>query len=212
VSDLGATQLATKKKIIYAQEQDAEERAAWRQEIAPLAPARFVFVDETSTASNMTRRYARAPGKHRASGYVPRNYGTRTTLIAALTPEGIGPAMTLPGAVDTLAFTVYVEQVLCPALRPGQIVFMDNLSVHKHPAIREMIEAKECELRWLPRYSPDMNPIELAFAKIKEILRTAHARAQEALDTAITAALDAITATDAQGWFKHCGHDMSRST
>lgn len=175
-------------------------------------PARFVFVDESSTTTNMARRYARARGKARAYGYVPRNYGTRTTLIAALLPTGIGPAMTLPGAVDTPAFAVYVEQVLCPALRPGQIVFLDNLSVHKDPGIRERIEAQQCELRWLPAYSPDLTPIELAFAKIKAYLRNAMARTQDALDAAITRALESVTATDATGWFAHCGHDLSRST
>lgn len=211
VSGTGALQAVAKNKTVYAQEQDAEERAAWQVEIASLDASCFVFVDETSTTLNMARRYARAPGQHRAYGYVPRNYGTRTTLIASIMPDGMGPAMTLPGAADTSAIIAYVEQVLCPALEPGQIVFMDNLSAHKDPAIREMLEAAGCALRWMPRYSPDYTPIELAFSKIKALLRSANARTQAALDAAITEALDAITATDARGWFKHCGHDVSRA-
>lgn len=212
VSGAGAAAPTAKKKTVYAQEQDAEERAAWREALAGLDPTRYVFVDETSVTLNMARRYARAPGKARAYGYVPRNYGTRTTLIAALTPEGMGPAMTLPGAADTEAIAAYVEQVLCPALAPGQIVFMDNLSAHKDPTVGALIEARQCELRWIPRYSPDCTPIECAFAKIKAFLRTAMARTQEALDAAITEVLDTITATDAHGWFKHCGHELPRAT
>ncbi len=160
----------------------------------------------------MARRYARAPGKARAYGYVPRNYGVRTTLIASLTPTGMGPAMTVPGAADTPVIIAYVEHVLCPALEPGQIVFMDNLSAHKDPTIRALIEARGCELRWLPRYSPDCTPVELAIAKIKALLRSAMARTQEALDAAITEALETITACDAYGWFKHCGHQLPCAT
>lgn len=197
-----------KKKTVYAQEQDAEERASWQAEIGTLDASRFVFVDESSTTLNMARRYARAPGKHRAYGYVPRNYGKRTTLIASLMPEGIGPSMTLPGAADTATIVAYVEQVLCPALEPGQIVFMDNLSAHKDPVIEEIITAAGCALRWMPRYSPDYSPVELAFAKIKAFLRSAMARTPEALDSAITEALDTVTVTDAHGWFKHCGHAL----
>ncbi len=186
-------------------------RQTWRTEVATLEAGRFVFIDETSTTTNMARRYARAARQARAYGYVPRNYGRRTTLIAALTPEGIGAAMTLPGAADTGAFLVYVEQVLCPTLRPGQIVWMDNLSVHKAPEIAERIAAAGCEVRWLPPYSPDYSPIEQAFAKIKTFLRNVAARRQEELDAAISRALELVTAQDAQGWFKHCGYSLERA-
>lgn len=120
--------------------------------------------------------------------------------------------MTVPGAADTLVIIAYVEHVLCPTLQPGQIVFMDNLSAHKDPTIRALIEARGCELRWLPRYSPDCTPVELAIAKIKALLRSAMARTQEALDAAITEALETITAQDAYGWFQHCGHQLSCAT
>jgi transposase len=166
-------------------------------------------VDEASTTTNMTRRYARTPRGERAYGYVPRNYGRRTTLIAALTAEGMGPAMTLEGAVDTAAFRGYIEQCLVPSLRPGQIILMDNLSSHKSPAIGAMIEAAGCRLVLLPAYSPDFTPIEQAFAKIKEWLRKRAARTQEALEQAIAEALDRVTEQDARGWFRHCGYELS---
>ena len=157
----------------------------------------------------MTRRYARTPHDQRAYGYVPRNYGKRTTLIAAMTTDGMGPVMLLEGGVDTAAFTVYIRECLCPSLRPGQLVIMDNLSSHKAPSIREYIEAVPCRLHFLPTYSPDVSPIEPAFAKLKEYLRAAGARTQDALDKAIVQGLDAITAHDAQGWFRHSGYHIS---
>ena len=170
----------------------------------------FVFLDETSTATNLTRRYARARGGTRAVGYAPRNYGRRTTLLAALTPEGLTAPMLLEGAVDTAAFVAYLEQVLVPTLQPGQVVIADNLSCHRALAARQAIEAAGCTLRWLPTYSPDFNPIELAFAKLKTALRAAAARTQAALEAAITEQLDAITAADAQGWFRHCGYSLAQ--
>jgi transposase len=172
----------------------------------------LVFIDETGASIALTRLYARAPRGERAYGSVPRNYGTRTTLIAALTTAGLGPAMTLPGAVDGEAFRVYVEQLLCPSLRPGHVVVMDNLSVHKGATIRELIEAAHCELVFLPSYSPDFSPIELCYSKVKGSLRAAAARTQPALDEAISAAIDTVTAEDARGWFTHCGYPSHCST
>src|SRR5262245_3440893 len=180
--------------------------------MAPRDASRFVFLDETSTATNLTRRYARARGSTRALGYAPRNYGRRTTLLAALTPEGLAAPVLLEGALDSAAFVAYIDQVLVPILRPGQIVILDNLSCHRAPAARAAIEAAGCTLRFLPTYSPDFNPIELAFAKLKTALRAAAARTQEALDAAIVAALDAVTQAEAQAWFRHCGYSLARST
>jgi transposase len=204
--------LAAKKKALYASEQDPVARAAWHAEMAPRDASRFVFLDETSTATNLTRRYARARGSTRAVGYAPRNYGRRTTLLAALTPEGLTAPVLLEGALDSAAFVAYIEQVLGPTLRPGQIVILDNLSCHRAAAARAAIEAAGCTLRFLPTYSPDFNPIELAFAKLKTALRAAAARTQEGLDAAIVAALDAITQAEARGWFRHCGYSFARST
>jgi transposase len=140
---------------------------------------------------------------------VPRNHDPRLSLVAALTPAGAGPAMTLPGAVDTDAFTVYVRELLLPALRPGQVVVMDNLSVHKGAAIRRLIEGAGCRLLFLPPYSPDLAPIEHAFSKIKAHLRGAGARTQQALEAAIGQALTLLTAADARGWFGHCGYRLA---
>lgn len=165
-----------------------------------------MFVDETSTNIAMTRRFARAPRGKRAYGKIPRNHGKPTTLVAALGLEGLGAAMTILGAIDTLAFEVYVRDLLCPTLKFGQIVVLDNLSVHKAAVIREHIEAAGCQLFFLPPYSPDLNPIELAFSKLKTALRKAAARTQETLDEAISKALDLVTAEDALGWFHHCGY------
>lgn len=165
----------------------------------------MVVIDETRTTVTLTRRYARAPGGQRARGSVPRNHGQGTTLVAALTARGIDAPMTLAGALDTDAFVVYTREVLCPALRPGQTVLMDNLSVHKAQEVQRLIEAAGCTVRFLPAYSPDLSPIELAFSKIKEFLRQAGARTQEALEAAIAAAIDAVTQADALAYFRHCG-------
>lgn len=173
-----------------------------------MAAADLVFVDETQTHLSLTRRYARAPRGERAVGTVPRNWGSSTTLVAALSPAGLGAALTLQGAVDTDWFTLYVRDLLCPTLEPGQVVVLDNLSSHKGPGVRAAVEAAGCQLLFLPPYSPDFAPIEPAFSKLKEALRAAGARTQEALDAAITAALDTVTAADAVGWFMHCGYAL----
>jgi transposase len=198
--------LDAKKKTVRAAEQDEAKRAAWRDEIAEIDPRDLVFVDETGVTIAMARRFARAPSGQRAVGKIPRNHGTRTTLVADLSMEGLGEAMTIPGAMDTIAFETYVEELLCPSLRSGQVVVIDNLSVHKSGRTRELIEAAGCCLLFLPPYSPDFSPIELAFSKIKEFLRAAAARTQEALDEAISKAMDIIMISDALGYFKHCGY------
>jgi len=154
----------------------------------------------------MTPRRARAPRGQRAYGAVPRNWGDNLTLVAALGLAGLGPAMTLPGALDGPAFVAYVREFLAPALVPGQTVVLDNLAVHKGPAVRRLIEARGCRLLFLPAYSPDFAPIEHAFSKVKAALRRAGARTRAALEAAIAAALDTITAQDAAAWFRHCGY------
>jgi transposase len=139
---------------------------------------------------------------------VPRNHGKNTTLVAALTPGGLQAPWTIEGAMDTAAFERYVTEVLGPTLRPGQIVVLDNLSVHKADSIREAIEARGCELLFLPPYSPDFTPIEQAFSKIKAILRGLGARIRDALVEAIRLAVDAITRDDAVAWFTHAGYSL----
>ena len=180
-------------------------RVVWRAEAETLDPAQVVFLDETSTHTSLCRRYARAPRGVRAYGHVPRNHGHNVTLLAALTPEGIGPSMTIAGSIDGAAFAAYVQRFLVPSLRPGQVVILDNLSAHKSATARQAIEAAGCELRFLPAYSPDFNPIELAFAKLKSRLRAAAARDTETLHAATAAAIDGITPADARAFYAHCG-------
>jgi transposase len=163
-------------------------------------------VDESGANITLARRYGWAPRNERCRGAVPRNYGHNLTLIASLSLDGIEAPMLLEGAVDGLAFDRYVAEVLCPTLRPGELVIMDNLSVHKQPPVRAMIEAAGCRLLYLPSYSPDFNPIELAFSKIKAYLRRVGARTQDVLEAAIANAIDLITGPDANGYFRHCGY------
>lgn len=170
-------------------------------------PRRLVFVDESSTNIALTPRYARAPKGERAFGKAPRNWGRNVTLISSITLEGIGPSLSIEGSADGESFGLYIKEVLCPALRPGQIVVMDNLSVHKSKSAREQIEARGCELWFLPSYSPDLNPIEEAFSKAKGILKKAKTRTLQTLFDATGRALRAITAGDARGFFGHCGYE-----
>jgi transposase len=156
----------------------------------------------------MTPRRARAPRGERAAGAAPRNHGPNVTLLAALTPHGAGPALTVEGAADRLVVEAYVGRVLVPTLRPGQVVILDNLSAHKGDEVRKLIEGAGCRLLFLPAYSPDFNPIELAFAKVKERLRRTAARTVDAVVAAIGEALDAVSAADARGFFAHCGFPL----
>ncbi|SRR5579871_921890 len=204
--------LDTKKKTLRASERNEGERAAWRKQAATLSSSDLVFVDETGSHIAMTPVYAYAPKGQRAIGSVPRNYGASMTLIASLSLSGMGEALMLDGAADGAAFEVYIEQLLAPSLRPGQIVILDNLSIHLGSRVKQAIEARGCRLLFLPAYSPDLSPIEEAFSKLKTMLRRAGARTREALQEAIATALDLITATDAHGWFTHSGYPPSRST
>jgi len=168
----------------------------------------LVFVDECGTHTSMTRLRARAPKGERAYGRVPRNRGRNTTLIASMTAEGMGPCMAVVGSTKKAVFEAYVEEVLAPSLRPGQVVVMDNLGAHRSERVRELVEGQDCELLFLPPYSPDFSPIEEAFSKIKTLLRKAKARDRSALVEAIGRALSAVTADDARGYFGHCGYPL----
>lgn len=168
----------------------------------------MVFLDECGTHRALTRPYARAPRGERAVGTVPRNRGTVTTLLASLSLTGMGAAMTIEGGTDTAVFDTYVEQGLVPTLRPGQVVVLDNVKAHQSTRARALIEARGCRLLFLPAYSPDLSPIELAFSKLKAVLRRLEARTQAALEEAIGEALQTITPKDACGWFVHCGYTL----
>ena len=208
VTGAPTSRLAAQKKSLIAAERDETGRAVWRLDASTLNPADLVFVDETSTHTAMTRRRARAPRGERAVGRTPRNHGPNVTLLATLTPEGIGPAVALPGAVDGAAFVAYAERILAPSLRPGQVVILDNLSAHKSAGARTAVEAVGARLLFLPPYSPDFNPIELAFAKVKARLRAAAERRPEGLVAATAAAIDAVSTTDARGFYAHCGFPL----
>jgi transposase len=147
-----------------------------------------------------------SPKGERARCSVPRNRGPNTTLLASITAEGMGACLAVQGATSRIVFETYIEKVLLPSLRHGQVVVMDNLSAHKGERIRELLESAGCELVYLPPYSPDFSPIEEAFSKVKCLLRKVEARSREALVEAIGKALDTITARDARGFFEHCGY------
>ena len=183
-----------KKKTMGASERNEQERAAWREEADKLPANQLVVVDECGSNIALTPLYARAPKGQRVHGKVPRNRGKNTTLIASLSLQGLGAAMTLEGSANAVAFEMYVEHFLAPSLQPGQIVMMDNLRAHKGERVRQAIEAKGCQLLFLPGYSPDFSPIEEAFSKLKAALRRAGARTREALQEAISQALLTITA------------------
>jgi transposase len=191
---------------VVASERDEAARATWHQVMQTRDARRFFFVDEMGTHLALSPRYAWAPRGQRAPGHVPRNWGKNTTLVAALSLEGLHAPWTIEGAVDTQAFAVYVERVLCPLLRPGDVVIIDNLSVHKAARIRALLAACGAELVFLPPYSPDLSPVEEAFSKIKACLRQLGARTREALLDGIEQAVNTITPTDALGWFAHAGY------
>jgi transposase len=170
------------------------------------APQRLVFVDEIGANTSLSVLRAWSRRGERAHCSVPRNRGKNTTLLASMSVEGMGPSLAVEGVTDRKVFEAYIEGVLAPSLQCGQIVIMDNLTVHKGERIKELIEERSCELLYLPPYSPDLNPIEEAFSKIKGILRKAEARSREALVEAMGRALDAVTSRDARGFFEHCGY------
>jgi transposase len=163
-------------------------------------------VDESGVTRSMTRRYGRAPKGERVPGAVPLGHWEVTTLIGALAFDGVRASLSVDAATDADIFHVFVEQVLRPALRPGDVVIWDNLPAHKTPALKSIIESAQATLLPLPPYSPDFNPIEQCWSKVKEFLRAAEARTTEALERAIAPAFASITAADAHGWFQHCGY------
>ena len=166
-------------------------------------------MDEMGTNISLSSLYAWASKGERAHCSVPRNRGPNTTVLSSMSLEGIGSTLAVEGATTTSAvFEAYVEQVLGPTLCSGQVVVMDNLNAHKAERIKELIEERGCELIYLPPYSPDFNPIEEAFSKIKTLLRKVDARTREALVEAIGAAISAVTASDARGFFDHCGYSI----
>ena len=197
-----------KKRSLGAGERDEFLRAAWRAVVAgQIAAERLVFVDEMGTNVSLSPLYAWSPKGERAYGSAPRNWDKNVTLLASITREGLGECLAVEGPTTREVFEAYLEQVLVPTLCPGQVVVMDNLSAHKGGRVKEIIEGRGCELLYLPPYSPDFNPIEQAFSKVKGLLRQAEARVRESLIEAMGVALCAVSARDARGFFGHCGYD-----
>ena len=194
--------MGAQKKSVHAAERDTERVVAMRrlflEAIQEEDVSRFVFVDETSTHLTYCRRYGRAPAGQRLDQAVPLHGGPNVTLIAALTPDGLGALLSVNGAVTGDVFAAYLDQVLGPSLRPGDVVVLDNLSVHKVDGLDEIVKKYGARLRYLPPYPPDFNPIERAFSKLKTWLRTAKARTRDLLEEAIRTAAEWITEQDAK--------------
>ena len=169
-------------------------------------PERLIFIDETGAATDMARRYGRCPRGQRLIASIPWGHWKTTTFVAALRVDGITAPCVFDGPMDGPCFRAYIEQFVVPTLRPGDIVVMDNLPSHKVAGIREAIEAAGAELRYLPPYSPDLNPIEQFFAKLKALLRKAAARSIDALVAAIADALTAISPQECQNYLANQGY------
>lgn len=205
--------MPAQKKSLHAAEQNRpdviERRQAWQQQKNTVDHTRFVFIDESGAKTNMSRLYARSFDGQRIVDAVPHGHWCTTTMISALRLDGNTADLVFEGATDSQAFQIYVERILAPSLRPGDIVVMDNLRPHKNAKVVQAIEAKGAAVWFLPPYSPDWNPIEKMWSKIKAYLRKVKARTKEELWQAIGAALNTVTASDAQGWFKSCGYVQS---
>lgn len=206
---------ALKKKSLHAAEQNTPEaqqrRQAWREQVSRIDPQRLVFLDESGVTTEMTRRYGRAGRGERVCEGTPAGHWRTLTLLGAMTAEGLLATMTIEAPTDAEVFLAYLEQVLCPQLHPGQVVVMDNLSAHKVDGVRECIEARGATVLYLPAYSPDFNPIEKCWGKIKQSLRSAKARTLERLEAAVTEALATITSQNAAAWFRHCDYGIHLS-
>lgn len=198
--------------MIHASERDSERvqlrRADYQLEITAEIIGRLKFLDEAGSNLAMTRLYGRAAPGERVVDNAPQNYGENITMLATLSLDGITAPMTGAGAVDGVVFRTYVEKVLAPTLSAGDIVIMDNLGAHKVSGVRELIEARGARVIYLPPYSPDLNPIEKCWSKIKTYLRAAKARTREALEKALKEALQLVSAKDAIGWFASCGYSL----
>ena len=201
------------KKTAHAAEQDRPDvlrrRAAWFEDQLDLDPARLVFIDETWASTNMARRHGRAPRGRRLRVGVPHGPWKTTTFVAGLRTSGLIAPFVLDGPINRAAFETYVEKVLVPELRPGDVVVMDNLSSHKGPRVRALVEEAGGTLLYLPPYSPDFNPIENAFAKLKALLRKAAERTVAGLWAAIGRLVDLFTPRECANYFAAAGYDAT---
>ena len=184
----------------------AAKRSAWAGRVPGLDPARLVFLDETGANTKMTRRYGRAPRGERVIGRVPHGHRKTTTFVAGLRADGLVAPMVVDGAMNGDLLVAYVEQVLVPALRPGDVVAMDNLSSHKRAAAVRAIERAGCSVAYLPPDSPDLNPIELAFVKINARLRAAELRTVDKVESFFGTVHEAFTPDECSGYIRHAGY------
>jgi transposase len=209
----GASTTATRsrsKKVLHAAEQDRPDVAAARKELKAAQPllksSRLVFIDETAVTTKMARLYGRAALGERLVAKVPHGHWKTLTLVAALRLDGVTAPYVIDGAMDGPAFLAYVEQVLVPTLERRDIVFMDNVRTHKVAGVAEAIAAAGATLRYLPAYSPDLNPIENAYSKLKALMRKGGARTVDALARLVGRSIKAFTPSDCRGYFSHAGY------
>jgi transposase len=206
--------LTLKKKTLHASEQAradvAQARADWSAEQSALAAAeRLVFLDETWATTNMAPTWGRSPRGERCLGHAPFGHWHTTTFVCALSKQGLLAPLVLDGPINGEAFVAWVEQFLVPELRAGDVVVMDNLSSHKVAGVKAAIEGAGAALRYLPPYSPDFNPIEQSFAKLKGLLRKTQARTLEALWSAIGSLMDQFSSSECERYIRHCGYCQS---
>jgi transposase len=187
----------------------AQARDQWRERQPELAAQRLIFLDETWASTNLTPTRGRAPKGERCRGHAPWGHWQTTTFLCALSPQGLRAPLVLDGPINGAAFRAWIEQMLVPELRPGDIVVMDNLGSHKVSGVREAIEAAGAELRYLPPYSPDLNPIEQVFAKLKMLLRRTAARTRESLWRAVGELLERFSPAECARYIHHSGYRQS---
>lgn len=203
------------KKTLKASEQEREDiaksREEWHEFQTVVDAERLVFLDESGLKTNMTRLYGRAQGGQRCLDSTPCGHWETVTILSSIRLDSSTESLIFEGAVDRKMFDAYVKEVLAPTLRPGDIVIMDNLNAHKSQDACEIIRKRQAEVLFLPAYSPDLNPIEKMWSKVKQILRGIKPRTEDDLFTATGTALSAITASDAQGWFESCGYTTFKS-
>jgi transposase len=189
-----------------ASERNNYKRGWFRRRVSGIDPGRLIFIDEAAVNTAMARHFGRAAPGERVVESVPRNYGEQTSMISALGLRGLLATMTLEGAVDTLAFSAYINEVLAAELYRGDVIILDNLNVHKASQIKQVAAARGARVIWLASYSPDMSPIEQCWSKIKQLLRAAKARTREELEEALVRAMKLVTSSDIRGWFNCCGY------
>ncbi len=201
--------LPRKQKRFFAQERNAKQRRAFRRKVRKLEPERFVFIDEMGANLDLSRRYARAPKGQRVAEALPRNTPANVSVAGALGAGKLLAACCIEGAFDGEAFAAFIEQMVVPQLQPGQTVLMDNVPTHQAARVKSAVKSAGATLLHLPAYSPDLDPLEPCWSKIKTFLRKAKARTVEVLYKAIGSGMRSVTAADIRGWFSHSGYNFA---